>query len=273
MPKKSLKSNLYYVVSFPKSGATWFRMLMYTLFHQKSNSSAEIQSFYPEVDNQEDLIENNIKSGKPFFVKSHYCYKKDLKYIDKARAIICIVRNPFNVMMSKLDHYIYEGVEWVRNEKGVDRFVDEFLNAAKLPPNMENDKIHGGWNYHLMSWNNAKLKIPIHFIRYEDLIDDAFNTLNQLCQRLEFDFSDEEIRNAIELSNFSNMKNIEKKELENETPGMFYSPLRRESYLEDNSHMFVNKGKERDAILDLKVEQILRGKMLFYDGMELMSYK
>ena len=172
-----------------------------------------------------------------------------------------------------MDHYKYEGVEWVRNEKGVDRFVDEFLQAAKGPPNMDNDKIHGGWNYHTLSWHNAELKIPVHFIKYEDLIENTFETIKRLCIMMGLTFSNKEIRNAVALSEFQEMKKIEKNELENKTPGMFYSELRRESYLDDQKNMFVNKGKDRDAILELKVEQILRGKLVFYEGMELMSYK
>ena len=70
---------LYYVVSYPKSGATWFRTLMYSLFNGKATGSREISEFYPELPNEMDLIKKkhrkpkrHILCKKPFILFARY---------------------------------------------------------------------------------------------------------------------------------------------------------------------------------------------------------
>lgn len=266
--------SIYYVISYPKSGATWFRMLMYALFHQRLNNSNEVQSFYPELPNQENLIKKNIEDNQVFFIKNHMAYSNDLKYLDKTSHIIYISRNPFNVMTSKLDHYKYEGVNWVNDKEGFNKFCKDFMDEANKPPSETSDKLHGGWNHHIRSWFEAEdLKVPITNIRYEDLIENTSKTLEKINHKLDWGFSKEEIINAEYLASFKRVMSMELHELANKIPGMFYSEKRRKEFMEDNSKRFIKLGKNRDAIMVLPVETILRGKVVFYEGMKIAGYR
>jgi len=265
--------NIYFVISYPKSGATWFRLLMYALFHQEVENSNDVQEFYPELPTQESQVSENIEKGVDFFIKNHEAYSNGIKYLDKASKIIYIARNPFNCMLSKLDHYKYEGVNWVNNESGFNKFCNEFLDDANKPPNKTSDKLHGGWNYHIRSWTESELDIPVITIRYEDLTEDTFKCLKDLNQKMGWEYSDESIRKAVELASFDRIKELEINELTNKIPGMFYSEKRLKSYLDDNSKRFVKLGKKRDAIQVLPVETILRGKVVFYEGMKIAGYR
>lgn len=265
--------NIYFVISYPKSGATWFRLLMYALFHQEIENSNEVQKFYPELPNQETQVKENIGKKLDFFIKNHEAYSKEIKYLDKANKIIYIARNPFNCMLSKLDHYKYEGVNWVNNDNGFTKFCNEFMDNANKPPNKTSDKLHGGWNYHIRSWTESDLNIPVITIKYEDLTKDTFHCLKDLCKKMDWEFEDAQIEKAVELASFDKIKQLEIEELTSKTPGMFYSEKRLKSYLDDNSKRFVKLGKKRDAIQVLPVEMILRGKMVFYEGMKIAGYR
>ena len=264
---------LYYVVSYPKSGATWFRLLMYALFNQQIENSNAVQQFYPEYPTQNDLIDKNIEEGNTSFVKSHVAYSANLPYVENASAIIYISRNPFNCMLSKLDHYKYEGVNWVNNEKGKAKFCEEFIKESNQGPDVTPDKLHGGWNHHILSWFDAGLKIPVINIRYEDLTNDAVIVLEDMVEKLKLDFSKEQIKNAVKLCSFEKIRALEEHELTYEVPGMFYSPKRRKNFMANKNLRFVKMGKKRDAMLDLPTEIILKGKMAFYEGMQLAGYR
>jgi len=264
---------LTYVISYPKSGATWFRLLMYALFHQKLDNSNEVQLFYPELPNQEDLVLRNLEEGGDFFIKNHVAFSEDLKFLEQATRIIYISRNPFNCMLSKLDHYKYEGVNWVSKDDGFVKFCTDFMDNASKPPSQTSDKLHGGWNYHIQSWFNAQLEIPVINIRYEDLAEDTVTALQKLSDEVGWNFSHEAIEKAVELASFNRIMSMEMHELTNKVPGMFYSEKRRKAFMEDNSMRFVKLGKKRDAIRILPVEMILRGKIVFYEGMQIAGYR
>lgn len=265
---------LYYVVSYPKSGATWFRTLMYSLFNGKATGSREISEFYPELPNEMDLIKKNIEDQREIsFVKSHLSYSPGMDLLDKATGIIYISRHPMNVMMSKLDHYKYEGVEWVHTEEGFNRFCDVFIEEANKAPDGRHDFTHGGWCYHVKSWLKTEHNIPLVHIRYEDLHTKGNEVLRELCTTFEWNKTDEDILKAIEHSSFKNLKAIEKYELENQIQGMFYSPQRKASFESDNNNMFVRKGKKRDAYLEMPTETILRTKIKMHEAMQLTQYR
>lgn len=263
---------LYYVASYPKSGATWFRLLMYALHHGKIEDSNKVQQFYPEVPNQEDLISRNIAEKDRSFIKSHFAYNPQLPFIEKATAIIFIVRNPFNCMLSKFDHYKYEGVDWVSKQNGLNRFCSSFIEEANWTEKETPEKIHGGWNYHTTSWMNANLKIPFVVIKYENLVKDTAGELRRIINQLNWNFDDKQVANAVELTTFEKTQKLEEQELKKETPGMFYSKKRRDNFMADQSLRFVKMGKKRDAWNSLPEDIILEGKLAFYEGMNLLSY-
>lgn len=263
---------LYYVVSYPKSGATWFRFLMYVLFHQKMDNSLDVQNFYPELPNQAKKVDEALEAGRPVFIKTHQAYNQDLPYFDKCTTIIYLSRNPLDCMLSKLDHYKYEGIKWVEEDNGPNKFYDDFIKEANQSPEETSDKLHGGWNFHVKSWFNSQHNVDLVHIKYEDLVKDTYTTMIKFVIRNGWDFTNEQINKAVEMCTFEKIRDLEEHELRNEIPGMFFSPKRKESFLKDNSNRFVKLGKKRDALISLPTEVILRSRLSFFNGMVTTKY-
>ena len=270
----------YYVVSYPKSGATWFRFLIYAIFHQKLEKSGDVGYFYPEYPKDENIWER-LEDDKPLFIKSHSSYEKSLDIVDKVDQVIHLVRNPLNIMGSKYDFYKLEGQEYIWFKGGKAKiytdlaeakFYETFMREADWPPEkLDDEHAHGGWNYMCKSWEKAPIKNPLIIVKYEDLIDDPVNTLKTLLQKLDMEFSEEEIKNAVELSSFENIQKLEEKELVNETPGLFYTEQRKKNFLEKNER-FVKSGASRDTFLRMDTELILQAKLKFFSGMMATGY-
>lgn len=265
--------NLIYVASYPKSGATWFRFLIYTLFHQQLSNSRQVVDFYPEIKINGKEIQEKLSQDKDFFLKSHFSYSEDLDYLDNIKHVIYIIRDPFNCMKSRLDFYRYDRVKWIDSKVRRLHYLENFFEEANFTPEKTNDKMHGGWNHHVVSWLKEKKPFPITLIKYEDLIHSDFKVLSELNENLQLNFKPDEIRKACTLSSFDNIKKLEDFEMANKIVGMFYGPQKPNAYSKKENIRFVMKGKKRNFYADLSLPQKIQGIQAFEEGLFLGNYK
>jgi hypothetical protein len=222
---------------------------------------------------QDGKIEEKLKTGANFFAKSHFPYHEGLPFRDYIRVCIYIVRNPLNTLMSRIDHYILEGLESIATPEGKDQIIQNFINYADdkgMDPNGPN-KYAGGWNHNVVSWLDINKDIPVYLIRYEDLVDDTIGVITELNEKLELGFTPENIEKGCMLSSFENMKKLEQYEMENEIRGAFYSPVRKKMFQEKNIQ-FINKGSQRNYQDELSPELIETIKNKLEKGMKLAGY-
>ena len=176
---------------------------------------------------------------------------------------IYIVRNPINAMLSRVNHYILEGARWVDSDWGRKRLMKSFISEANAKSRESHkSRFDGGWNNHVVSWLEENVTIPIHVIKYEDLVKDKKAVLTEVNEKLALNFKKSHMDFAIKTCEFKNMQEIEKYELENEIPGMFYSEVRKKRY-KKTGRTFVNKGK-----LDSRTELDHDLKLLFNSEFE-----
>lgn len=261
------------VSSFPKSGTTWLGFLMYTCQHGRLKNSAEVIRNYPEtlVPKHGRLIQEKIDRGELFFSKSHHPYFEELPYRDHIQHCIYLVRNPFDVMVSMLNHYQLEGVDQVEKQGGKKWFFDWFLNrAAKNHVETETDDV-GGWTNHVTSWIQQNAEFPTSIVRYEDLRADTVAEISRLNRVLSLGFTEENIRKGCELASFENLKRLEDDELRREVKGMFYTEQRKRALLE-RGLQFINKGKVGNYKEILDEATIREGLEAFSEGMKLVGY-
>ena len=217
------------ITSFPKSGNTWIRFIIYDLFFNKQNkddvNSSEINRMIPDfhMSNNNQLIFDNELRDKEIFLKTHSSYKQMKKLpIDK---VIIIIRNPFDVFVSLYNYY--EINENERN-KMLDFFCAHqtlpFLKKANLP----------NWQEHIESWVNSGKKY--HIVKYSDLIDDFDNQIKYLCNFLDLEITNKKIDFVKRNTSFNNLKKIEIREREENIAGFFSGNMK------GKKTNFMNKG-------------------------------
>lgn len=223
------------ITSYPKSGNTWMRYIIYELFFNPKNhendNSLNIKKFIPDLHkiqlkNNQLILDEDLKNKK-IFIKSHFTFDQMKNFpMDK---IILIVRNPLDVFVSLYNYY---GLD----DKNKDRYVDEFAQNHTLPGLNKFD--YPSWSEHLIKWLDSKLNICL--IKYNSLIDDFDNEISKLSDFLNLSLDQKKLKLIKINTSFSKLKSIEKKEKETKSEGFF----KDEPVAKFKDRYFMNIGKK-----------------------------
>ena len=231
--------NLLWVASYPKSGNTWMRAILTSLFYSKDgifdftllpkiDQFEKLQYFdfvkdiniddYKRLDELPTISkywaesQKRITSKELIFFKTHSCNysHNNLNYTNqiKTRGGIYIIRDPRDVAVS-YSKFIGESI---------DMTIDYMLGQSRQIWNQNKSLgiILSRWDYHVASWLN--LKAPIIFIRYEDLLEKTEKILSELINfltkelKIKIDFNQKKIDNIIKSTSFNLLKQKEEKE-------------------------------------------------------------
>jgi len=176
-------------------------------------------------------INNNI-------YKTHYSYDKiPVKELNTETKIIYIQRNPKDVLVSMYEYY--KSSKWI-NYKG------DFETFFKLF--MKGDLLYDRWDKHVQSFKKSNHS-NILFIHYEDLIKNKKETILEIVKYLKLNVKSKKIKNIIDVTEFSYMKNkVEKtntwkKYVTVNTPLFF-----RKGIIDDNKNYLTEK---QSKLIDL----------------------
>ena len=277
--------NLLWVASYPKSGNTWMRAILTSLFY--SDDGIFDFKLLPKIDQFEklqyfDFVKNinieeykklnelptiskywveaqkRIESKELIFFKTHSCNysHNNLNYTNqiKTRGGIYIIRDPRDVAVS-YSKFIGESI---------DMTIDYMLGESRQIWNQNKSVgiILSRWDYHVASWLN--LKAPIIFIRYEDLLDKTEKVLNELINfltgelKIKVYVNQKKIDNIIQSTSFNLLKQKEEKEGFREA---------------SKSSAFFRKGKSMQWKNDLNENQISKIEENFNEAMKKFNYK
>ena len=148
-----------FLASFPRSGNTWLRCVLfhYTLGRAPSNL-AEIDFQIPDEHshlNESDLItDTGPDQGAPRIVKTHAMFRVDRGY----RRAVHIVRHPGHVLPSYYRYFARK-----QSDLNFETFIENCVLGSQWP---------GSWHDHTISWmKGAEGRIEnFDTVRYEDLV-------------------------------------------------------------------------------------------------------
>jgi len=221
------KKNTIWLASYPKSGNTWFRVFLTNLLSSSEtpaniNDLAEsgIASSRKIFDDYTGLISSDLtfseidqlrpdvyrlqslESSELLFKKVHdkfYLINNNQALFppEISRGAIYLIRNPLDVLVSFAYHSAkpIESMITVLNDSEY-AFCDR---TDKLQNQLR--QVMGSWSDHVKSWTEQN-HIPVHVIRYEDLINKPYETFAKAVQFLAIEKSEEQIKTAIQKSDF-----------------------------------------------------------------------
>jgi len=229
-------SDLVWLASYPKSGNTWFRMLVASLSVEGDNldinrlsesgglagdrasfdavtliESAllldeEIDSLRPRVYEAlaKAAAENRAGRMGPYLMKVHDAYvltPKGEPLLKGADAAIVIVRDPRDVAVSLAYHTgrsIDDAIAFMATPNAT------FAAAGRGQPSQVRQTVLS-WNAHVTSWLDQH-DIPIHLVRYEDMSSDPARIFRAALRFVGRDISADEAARAVKLASFHNLQ-------------------------------------------------------------------
>lgn len=182
-----------YIVSFPKSGATWMDFLFAHINTRMSDDDKAVNFFnihtiIPDIHHCRQI--GASKQVFPGFrvIKSHAPFNPFYNNV------IYVIRDPKDVMVS-----YYKFLVGLGQFSGT---ISDLIRSSRYGID--------SWINHVGSWYlKSPASLRIYFMRYEDLISDAFSTLGALYRQLGFEIPSHILNEAIEKSSFDNMKRLE----------------------------------------------------------------
>jgi hypothetical protein len=232
---------IIWLASFPKSGNTWMRAFLSSYLYldlDKENFTFNLLKKIERFPNLNQLNNIGIKpksfldvakswiptqnhinlNNKINLLKTHQAFGnfENFPFTDSNNTLgaIYLVRDPRDVLISYSKHM----------KQSIDKTLDLVLEDDSKGNLFEGKnsvigEMRGSWSQHYNSWKYSNLREKI-IIKYEDLINNPFDTfskvishLNYLFRKLSFplETNAERIRKCIEISNFNNLQNLEKK--------------------------------------------------------------
>jgi hypothetical protein len=182
-----------FVASYPRSGNTWLRFMLFQLLLGKAPSFNQIDLLVPDVGKQDKAVPVLRNNGR--VIKTHEQYRREYKNA------IYLVRDARDVALSEFAYQNALGLI----DGDFDRFLGRFLRGEVNP--------FGSWTNHVNSWISAQDedRARILVVRFDELRKNPESQLGQMMDFLEVPVTPETIRKAVEDNSVEKMRAHEKK--------------------------------------------------------------
>lgn len=184
-----------FVASYPRSGSTWFRFMLYELITGQESSFAAVDQTIAGVGRHFRAPEILPAGGR--VLQTHEPYRSQYHHA------IYLVRDVRDVVISE-----YNFARRLRFFDGdFDTFFEQFMNGRA--------NRYGFWGDQVQSWYAAytNRKADIMWVRFEDMRKDPHETLRRALAFLNIERDEEQIARVVENHTLAQMK-----EKENRSP-------------------------------------------------------
>ena len=295
-----MEKNIFWLVSYPKSGNTLLRSILISLFFTNDGNfnlkmSNKIDQFESTrfILNNKDLFGEDInklgdiaiffkyitklQSKEALGIKEDFVFKKSHSGLfeignnaftntQNSRGIIYVVRDPRDVCISWSKHSglsIQESIDFLTNDYAKLHWVDSKKFLREFREDEKPKSFLSSWEKHVLSWTKINWNIPKLIIKFEDLVYDKEFTIRKLVEffKLNFNFNFENLDRKID--NILLTTEFEKLKEEEKKNG----------FIEATEHSnFFSVGEKYQWENKLEAEQILQIEEKFKDVMKSFGY-
>lgn len=201
-----------FVASYPKSGNTWLRFIIFHLaFRRAPKSSRELDAFV-----------NSANDGSPpedigHFRKTHALPSALAPLLTPSSKAIYVVRHPLDVMRSALNYAILTGeapaLDGDALENWKTNWLDAYARFGGHPAWQGAPHFCGTWAQNAEAWYELSA-IPVLRLRYEDMLADPTESVSQIAQFLGIELASSELAECVQATSFSVMRAFEEHEMQ-----------------------------------------------------------
>ncbi len=181
-----------FVASYPRSGNTWLRFMLYEILVGHSSSFANVHQLVPDIGTHHEALP--VLPGNGRLIKTHEPYRREYK---KA---IYLVRDVRDVALSEFAFQKALGLAGDDFELYLQRFLQGKVNPF------------GSWIAHVNSWMNAKddKRADVLLVRYDEMRRTPEERLAEMMEFVAVPVERDTIRRAIANNSVDKMREKEK---------------------------------------------------------------
>jgi hypothetical protein len=190
---QSLHPEDVFIASYPRSGSTWLRFLLFELLASEPAEFVSVQENVPGVEGKEKA--KPLVNGSGRLLQTHEFYRREY------RKAIYLVRDARDVVISEYYFWMRKGV--IKDD--FDSYFQKFLFGRVNP--------FGRWDSHILSWleSYGMKNGEVLVIRFEDLRAQTQSVLSEILKFLNVSRSADIIQQAIENNTVERMREKENK--------------------------------------------------------------
>ncbi len=181
-----------FVASYPRSGNTWLRFMLYEILVGQSSTFTNVHQLVPDIGKQGNALPVLANNGR--LIKTHEAY---LPLYHKA---IYLVRDARDVALSEFAYQKALGLA----EDNFETYLPRFLRGEVNP--------FGSWSAHVDSWMDAKDKgyAEVLLVRFDEMRSQPKDSLANMMEFLNVPVERETIRRAVANNSVEKMRDKEK---------------------------------------------------------------
>ena len=250
-----MQPHITWIASYPKSGNTWLRFIIFWLHHRRlPYSSPELDTFASSrlpayVDDAPDFCRSirpraaDSDVNAPVYCKTHASASAVSQLGERNKQAIYVVRHPLDVMQSALNYARLTG-EIDPSDDGVE-WTEQFIVNGGNPLWFNPDYATGSWAGNAEGWFLSP-PMPTLFVKYEDLISDAEGNIKRIAVALDIDLEQGIAAECAQATAFDQLRAFEQAEISSarsagQKVGRYSTPERLRA-AESGAHFF-NRGK------------------------------
>ncbi len=197
-------SPVVWIASYPKSGNTWLRFMLYSALYGPPKSSADVPTKIQDIHRK---MPTNPDSSGPTYMKTHFELTSQHPRLSETDRAIHIIRNPRDVMLSTINYRKLTSSD--TNQVLKKHYAKSFMTLRGDPDFAKMG--FGTWASHARSWRNTD-RFPVLPLSYEELKADPKSQLIKILEFLEIHKTPDEITEALTASSFDSMRALEIRE-------------------------------------------------------------
>ncbi|MDF1809497.1 MAG: sulfotransferase domain-containing protein [Phycisphaerales bacterium] len=195
---------IVWLASYPKSGNTWVRFLLYNAIYGQPKESLDIARKIPDIHRP---IPFDPPTTDRLLCKTHFAYSEKHPKITQTEKAVLIIRDPRDVLFSALNYRRLAGM--TQDQMSDEMYAKRFITSLG---DSEFQSIgFGNWKSHIESWqrNNS---FPVLTVKYEDLKSNTSESLKAMIDFIGLDIDEDRITQAVKSSSFDSMRAMEIRE-------------------------------------------------------------
>lgn len=258
--------SIVWLASYPKSGNTWLRFLLYSAMFGPPEQSLDIARKLPDVHRP---LPTDVMNDERIIAKTHYMFTdRHPKAADTERAVL-IVRHPRDVLFSALNYRRLSGLTTAQMPDA--QYARHFIGSRGDPEFINQG--FGTWEQHVNSWANQD-SFPVHVLKYEQLKSDTANHLRAVLDFLEISADDNAIDAAVKASSFDAMRAMEIREKHQnaKNPGSQSLFVGTQQARQSGTY-FMNTGKSGNSLRTISPDLEAAFNKAFAEPMQRFGYE